>query len=157
MTKNRLVTTNIPLRGEILSAAHNRRHRHHPPSGRGGEQGPPCSGYGVEIVLATAGAVAAVCALALLFPPAIGREISFAAPYQPKPEWYFLWFYQAARYFPGAWAFWGLVVLPGLFFLGLLLVPGLDGNSGRGRALALGVCGLIALVFLGLTVLALVR
>jgi len=107
--------------------------------------------------LAAAASVAAVCALALLFPPAIGREISFAAPYQPKPEWYFLWFYQAARYFPGALAFWGLVMLPGLFFLGLLMLPALDGNSTRGRTLALALSGLLTLVFLGLTVLALVR
>jgi quinol-cytochrome oxidoreductase complex cytochrome b subunit len=111
----------------------------------------------VEIVLAAAVIVAAVCALALFFPPSIGREISFTAPYQPKPEWYFLWFYQAARYFPGEWAFWGLVFLPALVFIGLLIVPGLDRNSGRGRILALGVCCLIASLVFGLTVLSLIR
>lgn len=140
-----------------MSSAHNRRHRHYQSSGRCGEHGRQCSGYGVEIILTAAAAVVAVCALALLFPPSVGREISFTAPYQPKPEWYFLWFYQAARYFPGPWAFWGLVLLPGVFFIGLLMVPNLDGNTGRGRALALAVCGLIASVCIVLTVFSLIR
>lgn len=118
------------------------------------EESNTCSGYGQAIVLTALATLVTVCLLALLFPPTIGREISFVAPFQPRPEWYFLWFYQAARYFPGAWAFWGLVLLPGTFFIGVLLLPMLDRNSGRGRVLALALCGLIASAFLALTVLA---
>ena len=139
-----------------MFAPRRRHHRSaHPSAVQGGGDGRACAGYGFEIVIAALAVLVTVCALALLFPPGVGREISFSAPYQPRPEWYFLWFYQAARALPGAWAFWGLVLLPAAFFAGIFFLPTLDGDTGRGRRLALALCALTGLVFLSLTLLAL--
>lgn len=87
-----------------------------------------------EISLVALFTVQAVVVLAVLFPSLPGREIDFSGAYQPKPEWYFLFLYQLTKYFPGAWTFVGAVLLPGLAFGLLLLVPFLD----RSRSTAPG-------------------
>lgn len=138
-----------------MSEIRHHRHRHRQPPGRVGGNRIFCAGYGLEILLAAVATVALVCGLALISSPSIGREISFIAPYQPQAEWYFLWSYQAARYFPGAWAFLGLVVLPVAGGVGLLLLPTIDGDTRGGRIKALGLCGVMALLFLTLTARAL--
>jgi quinol-cytochrome oxidoreductase complex cytochrome b subunit len=83
-----------------------------------------------EISLVALFTVEAVLLMAVLFPSAPGREIDFSSPYQPRPEWYFLFLYQLTKYFPGRWTFVGAVLLPGLAFSLLLLAPFLD----RGQA-----------------------
>lgn len=70
-----------------------------------------------------------VLLLAVLFPPAVGREIDPSAPFAPRPEWYFLFLYQLTKYFPGTWTFVGAVLLPGIAFSALLLAPFFDANS----------------------------
>jgi len=93
-----------------------------------------------------------VLAGALLFPAKVGRAIDFAAQFQPRPEWYFLWLYQLVRYFPGRLAFFGAVLLPLAFVLLLILMPYLDrGAKGRMRAVIAG--GFLLLLFLVLTLL----
>jgi quinol-cytochrome oxidoreductase complex cytochrome b subunit len=82
--------------------------------------------YFFEISLLSLFAVEAVLLLAVLFPPAVGREIDFSAQYSPRPEWYFLFLYQLTKYFPGKWTFVGAVLLPALGFSLLLLAPFLD-------------------------------
>ena len=77
--------------------------------------------------------VEVVLVIAVLFPPAVGREIDFSAQFSPRPEWYFLFLYQLTKYFPGRWTFVGAVLLPGLAFSVLLLAPFLD--SGQETAL----------------------
>jgi cytochrome b6-f complex subunit 4 len=84
--------------------------------------------YLFEISLIALFAVEAVLLLAVLFPPAVGREIDFSAQYSPRPEWYFLFLYQLTKYFPGKWTFVGAVLLPGIGFSILLLAPFLDGG-----------------------------
>lgn len=81
--------------------------------------------------------------LTLAFPQDIGRLIDFTSPYQPKPEWYFLWIYQLVRYFPGKWAFLGTVGVPVAAILILIYLPWID----RGRYGRLKAC-LIALTLL---------
>ncbi len=73
--------------------------------------------------------IEAVMLLAVLFPPAVGREIDFSAQYSPRPEWYFLFLYQLTKYFPGRWTFVGAVLLPGFAFSVVLLAPFLDGGK----------------------------
>jgi cytochrome b6-f complex subunit 4 len=90
--------------------------------------------YFFEVAVVAVFAVEAVLLLAILFPPAIGREIDFSTQYSPRPEWYFLFLYQLTKYFPGRWTFVGAVLLPGLAFSVVLLAPFLD--SGRQRALS---------------------
>jgi cytochrome b6-f complex subunit 4 len=89
--------------------------------------------YLFEILLVALFTVEAVLILAVLFPPAVGREIDFSAQFSPRPEWYFLFLYQLTKYFPGRWTFVGAVLLPGLAFSILLLAPFLD--SGKETAL----------------------
>jgi quinol-cytochrome oxidoreductase complex cytochrome b subunit len=89
--------------------------------------------YFFEVAVVALLTVEAVLILAVLFPPAVGREIDFSARYAPRPEWYFLFLYELTKYFPGRWTFVGAVLLPGLAFSVILLAPFLD--SGKERSL----------------------
>ncbi len=89
--------------------------------------------YLFEIALIAFFTVEAALLLAVLFPPAIGREIDFSAQYNPRPEWYFLFLYQLTKYFFGKWTFVGAVLLPGLGFGLIVLAPFLD--TGRATSL----------------------
>ena len=89
--------------------------------------------YFFEIMVVAMFTIEVVLLLAVLFPPAVGREIDFSAQFNPRPEWYFLFLYQLTKYFPGTWTFVGAVLLPGLAFSVLLLAPFLD--SGKATAL----------------------
>ena len=114
--------------------------------------------YFFEVAVVALLTLEAVLLLAVLFPPAIGREIDLAAQYSPRPEWYFLFLYELTKYFPGRWTFIGAVVLPGLAFGLVLLAPFLDSSSERAlsrrRTAAVAGFGLLATVVL-LTVLSL--
>jgi cytochrome b6-f complex subunit 4 len=89
--------------------------------------------YFFEVTLVMLFTIEVVLVIAVLFPPAVGREIDFSAQFSPRPEWYFLFLYQLTKYFPGKWTFVGAVLLPGLAFSVLLLAPFLD--SGQETAL----------------------
>jgi quinol-cytochrome oxidoreductase complex cytochrome b subunit len=114
--------------------------------------------YFFEITLITMFTIEAVLVLAVLFPPAVGREIDFSAQYSPRPEWYFLFLYQLTKYFPGRWTFVGAVVLPGLAFSALLLAPFLDSAESTAfrqrKPVAIAGFGLLVAVIV-LTILAL--
>lgn len=69
--------------------------------------------------------------LALLFPPSIGREINFISPYQPRPEWYYLWLFGLLRYFYGGFAVVGGIIIPLLAIVSLFLIPWIDKRLGR--------------------------
>lgn len=86
--------------------------------------------YLFEITVTALFVMEAVLVLAVLFPPAVGREIDFSAQYSPRPEWYFLFLYQLTKYFPGRWTFAGAVLLPGMAFSIVLLAPFLDHGTG---------------------------
>jgi cytochrome b6-f complex subunit 4 len=109
--------------------------------------------YFFEVVVVAFLTFEVVLLLAVLFPPAIGREIDLSAQFSPRPEWYFLFLYELTKYFPGKWTFVGAVLLPGLAFSLILLAPFLD--IGRERALsrrktaaAVGFCLLASVVLL---------
>ncbi len=85
--------------------------------------------YFFEVAVVVLFTIEAVLLLAVVFPPAIGREIDFSAQYSPRPEWYFLFLYQLTKYFPGRWTFVGAVLLPGLAFSAILLAPFLDSSK----------------------------
>jgi cytochrome b6-f complex subunit 4 len=108
--------------------------------------------YFSEIIFAILVAIEILIILALLYYPSIGRQIDFTRPFQPKPEWYFLWLYQLVRYFPGKIAFIGTVAIPVVSVLLLLLIPYIDsGRNGRLKAIAAGA--IILFMFLILTLL----
>ena len=93
-----------------------------------------------------------VVVLALLFPQKMGRLINFTAPYQPKPEWYFLWLYQLVRYFHGPWIFVGTVLIPLLTVAFIIYIPWID-RDGRGRNLVLFGTFFILAFFLLFTII----
>jgi ubiquinol-cytochrome c reductase cytochrome b subunit len=68
-----------------------------------------------------------IIALAWWSPAEVGQ---FPDPtdtnYNPRPEWYFLFLFQFLKYFPGSLEPVVAVVIPGLVFLGLLLLPFVD-------------------------------
>ena len=114
--------------------------------------------YFFEVTVVVLFTIEAVLLLAVLFPPAVGREVDLSAPYAPRPEWYFLFLYQLTKYFPGDWTFVGAVLLPGLAFSVLLLAPFFEGSPERSlrkrpAAAAVGLSLLAAVILL--TVLAL--
>ncbi len=103
------------------------------------------------VLLAALLAIEAIIATALLYPPRVGPAIDLTAPYQPRPEWYFLWIYQLLRYFPGKWAIMGTVLLPSIFVLSFVLIPFIDrGRTGRKKAITAGIILFIALAALTL-------
>ncbi len=103
--------------------------------------------YLIEILLVIFLIIELIVTLALLYPPAIGRQIDFSTPFSPKPEWYFLWLYQLIRYFPGKQIIIGTTVIPLTAVLVLILVPFIDkGKRGRLKVLIAGILLLLSFV-----------
>ena len=59
-----------------------------------------------------------------------------------RPEWMFLFLYEFLKYFPGQQEVWGAIVIPGLLFAFLLLMPWI-GRSRTGHACNLTLIGLL--------------
>ncbi len=107
--------------------------------------------YLIEIVIVIFIAIELAVVLSLLYPQVIGRQIDFATPYRPLPEWYFLWLYQVVRYFPGKWAFFGTVLFPLIAVLTIVFIPYIDrGKGGRLKATLAGLALLFAFIVLTL-------
>lgn len=105
--------------------------------------------YLIEILLVIFLIIELIVILALLYPPAIGRQIDFSAPFSPKPEWYFLWLYQLIRYFPGKRVVIGTTVIPLTAVLVLILIPFIDkGKWGRLMVVIAGILLLISFALL---------
>jgi quinol-cytochrome oxidoreductase complex cytochrome b subunit len=103
--------------------------------------------YLIEILLVILLIIELIVTLALLYPPAIGRQIDFSTPFSPKPEWYFLWLYQLIRYFPGKQIIIGTTVIPLTAVLVLILIPFIDkGRRGRLKVLIAGMLLLLSFV-----------
>jgi quinol-cytochrome oxidoreductase complex cytochrome b subunit len=112
--------------------------------------------YLFEIILVIFLTVELLLCLALLYPKGIGRAIDFTVPYQPRPEWYFLWLYQLVRYFHGPFIFVGTVVIPVAVVTLIIMLPWID--RGRwGRLKALFIAGAIFLSFIILTLIPLFK
>ncbi len=105
--------------------------------------------YLIEILFVAFIAIELTLILALVFPQEIGRQIDFSAPFQPRPEWYFLWLFELLRYFPGKTAFIGTVLLPLIFIITLIMIPYVDrGRFGRIKAIiALSILYITFLIF----------
>ncbi|MBL1171492.1 MAG: c-type cytochrome [Chloroflexi bacterium] len=80
--------------------------------------------------------------------------------YIPRPEWYFLFLYQALKYFPGSLEVVGAVILPGLAILGLFALPFLDRSPKRhalNRPYATGGAIVAGIALVGLTLLSVIE
>ena len=111
--------------------------------------------YLIEILVVIFLIVELIVVLALLYPPAIGRQIDFSTPFSPRPEWYFLWLYQLIRYFPGSRIVIGTTVIPLAAVWVLILIPFIDkGKWGRLKVVVVGILLLLSSVILtGIAVL----
>jgi ubiquinol-cytochrome c reductase cytochrome b subunit len=101
------------------------------------------------------GLIVILGALAWRRPVSLGPVANPAdATYLPRPEWYYLPAFQFIKYFQGAAALLGMVVIPGVVVLALFALPFLDRSPERRplrRPVAVGSLLLVfsALVFLG--------
>jgi quinol-cytochrome oxidoreductase complex cytochrome b subunit len=101
------------------------------------------------------GLIVMLGALAWQRPTSLGPAANPAdATYLPRPEWYYLSVFQFIKYFHGAAAVLGIVVIPGVVVLALFALPFLDRSPERRplrRPVAVGSLLLVlaALVFLG--------
>lgn len=108
--------------------------------------------YLAEVIVSMLVAFEVMLIVALLLPPAIGRQIDFTKQFEPRPEWYFLWLFELVGYFPGSTAVIGIVIIPVLYVCAFLFMPYIDsGTKGRVRANVVGACLLI--IFITLTLI----
>jgi ubiquinol-cytochrome c reductase cytochrome b subunit len=101
------------------------------------------------VILALVGLSAAIP------PPFAGMADPLDATYIPKPEWNFLFFYQALKYFPGSLEVIPTVGIPLGGFLILVLVPFVDRSAERNpakRLLAMEAWAIVVIVFVSLTI-----
>lgn len=107
------------------------------------------------------GAVAVLLALAHFVPARLGPEADPTdTSFIPRPEWYFLFFFQLLSYFPGWLEPVATAVIPTLFFGLLLLLPFIDRGPERRpwkKPVTTGAFVFSWLAVLVLTVLALAR
>ncbi len=102
------------------------------------------------------GLIVALSALAWRRPVSLGPVANPAdATYLPRPEWYYLPVFQLIKYFNGAAAVLGIVVIPAVVVLALFALPFLDRSPERRplrRPVAIGSLLLVlaALVMLGM-------
>ncbi|MBT3390597.1 MAG: c-type cytochrome [Chloroflexi bacterium] len=79
--------------------------------------------------------------------------------YIPRPEWYFLFLFEALKFVPGAIEWVGTALIPGIAVLALIALPFLDKNPSRywkNRKVAISVMSVIVLGIVGLTVRAVI-
>lgn len=96
--------------------------------------------YLSEIIISMLIAFELLIILVLLYPPLAGRQIDLSKPFQPVPEWYFLWLFKLVSYFPGEIVFIGTVVIPLIFIFLLICIPFFDrGAYGRLKAIIAGI------------------
>lgn len=86
----------------------------------------------------------------------LGAPADPAEPYSAaRPEWYYLFLFQLLKYFPGSREIIGAILIPGLVFLWLVLLPAL-GYSRVGHQLCRGMVVLLLGAVVVLTAMALV-
>ncbi len=107
--------------------------------------------YLSEIIFFMLISVQILLILAFLFPPESGRQIDFSRPFQPLPEWYFLWLFKLVTFFPGDIVFVGTFIIPLVIMMLLFCIPLIDrGAHGRIKAATAGIFILSAFIILTL-------
>ncbi len=95
----------------------------------------------------------AILLTAHLYPAKLGPEADATSDFLARPPWYFLPLFQLLKYFPGQWSLLPTVILPGLLFGAIFLLPFVDKRRERNpfkRPVAVSV---LALVLLGASTL----
>ena len=95
-------------------------------------------------------------ALAVFFPPQYAGLVDpLDTSYIPMPEWNFLFFYEALKYFHGRFEAVGTVGVPTVLVLLLVLLPFVDRNPERNplkRPIALAAALVLAAIVIGLSI-----
>ena len=153
----------LPVLTTLLIVLHVYLVRKHGVTPLPGDVGPKKKFYPQQVFKDT---VAIFIAFVILFGMAVAMEVpldSVADPtdksYIPRPEWYFLFLFQALKFFKGSLEVVGALILPTLAVLALLLVPFIDRGRAkvlRERTVAFGVVTLALVGWIGLTVTAMV-
>jgi mono/diheme cytochrome c family protein len=100
--------------------------------------------------------VGGIIALALLVPPTLEPPADpTSTTYNPRPEWYFLFFFQFLKLFPGSMEALAAIIIPLVVLLLLAILPFLDRGlerrwSRRKGMIAIGLAAVI--LFVGLEV-----
>lgn len=92
----------------------------------------------LEALAALAMFVVIVLVATFTKPPLEAAVSQGAASYLPRPEWYFLWFFELLRYFRGRLEPVGAFVLPAVVVLLLLCLPFLDRREPKTKVLVRG-------------------
>ncbi|MGA2192194.1 MAG: hypothetical protein ABSG42_02305 [Nitrospirota bacterium] len=87
--------------------------------------------YLFEILLVCFISLEIVIVLSYVYAPHTGRPVDFSRNYIPLPEWYFLFLYQLFKYFPGRWAFFGVVVIPCAALFLMFALPFMEKTGSR--------------------------
>jgi quinol-cytochrome oxidoreductase complex cytochrome b subunit len=112
--------------------------------------------YLAEVVVTILICIEVLIVIALLYPPAIGRQIDLARQFLPRPEWYFLWLFELVGYFPGETEFVGTVITPLLYVLLFISIPFIDRGQ-RGRLWATLAVSVLFLSFIALTLISVLK
>jgi ubiquinol-cytochrome c reductase cytochrome b subunit len=88
------------------------------------------------VMVKIAAAALLVLGILLYLSVTVGAPLEFPADptnsnYVPRPEWYFLFFYQLLRYFPGAFEPVATVLIPAFIFGCMFLLPFTDRSAVR--------------------------
>lgn len=110
--------------------------------------------YLAEILLVILICLEIILIYIFFFPINIGQEIDFIRPYQPRPEWYFLWVFELLKYFHGSLLFVGAIVIPLIFALTIMFIPYIDKKIGRTKTI--WVASTLLSLFVLLTILGMV-
>ncbi len=106
--------------------------------------------------MTASGVVMTLITLSVFSPPAFtGAADPLSTTFTPKPEWNFLFLYQALKYFKGPLEPLGVVGVPTVLVLILVALPFLDRNPQRNplrRPYAMAGAGLLAAVLIFLTI-----
>ena len=147
----------FPAAAAILVPLHLLLLRRHGHAGLPGDDSPREAFYPRQVARDTTAIAVAFAAVFLLahFSPAPLEATAdpFDAGYSPRPDWYFLFMFQLLRYFPGASAIVGTVLIPAAIALFLFLLPILDRSPLRQPRLRRTWIGIAGAVFAGAGVL----
>lgn len=112
--------------------------------------------YLFEILAVCLVTLEVILLLSYIFAPRTGRPIDFSRNFQPLPEWYFLFLYQLLKYFPGPWAFLGVVVIPSAALFVMFALPFIEGTPSRrlrDRKVSAAVAAFLLIASIALTAL----
>jgi len=91
--------------------------------------------FAVEALVALAMLIGLIVLAAMTRAPLEATASRDAAGFTPRPEWYFLWFFQILKYFKGSFEAVGTVLIP-VVLIGLLVaIPFLDRRPPRTKRL----------------------